>query len=232
MTMQVLCLRQILALLRFYCPAKALGLVEICFVDEGITPSRMEVQLQSSSSDAVATDPIPDFSVNSPAYFPDDFFPTVTGEISSPYDKDLENIRVSAITYDANGEINGGGFTFVNFILANSATGTSVSVTSTGEPANIELYPSVSGLTFLASENALPDGAQNINLVKSGYGQDDLSIGYGLIVENPNEGFGVEGTQYRITLYANDGRVLETDEGFIEVLLPNQTLGVAGENIF
>lgn len=39
----------------------------------------------------------------------------------------------------------------------------------------------------------------------------------------------VEGTQYHLTAYADDGRVLSTEEGFVEVILPKQMLGVGGD---
>ncbi len=210
-------------------PGQSLGVAGRTFLDEGITATRIEVQLQSDNSDAVASEQIPTFQVNSATYIPDDITPLATGQISSPYDQDLENVRVSFISYDGNGAINGGGFTFTNFILARSSTGVHTSITTSGEPTNIELYPSISGLTFLGSQNTLPEGAQNINLLKSGYGQDDSQIGFGFILENPNPAKSIENSQYRITLYAEDGRVLKTDEGYMEILLPAQTIGIAGE---
>ena len=34
---------------------------------------------------------------------------------------------------------------------------------------------------------------------------------------------------YHVTAFADDGRILTTGEGYIDVLLPEQTLGLGGE---
>jgi hypothetical protein len=85
-------------------------------LDEGVTASKVEVQLREG--DAVATDPIPGFEVASSAYYADEYSADATGIISSPYNRDLTNIRVSAVVYNKGGDIIGGGFTYLNFILA------------------------------------------------------------------------------------------------------------------
>ena len=133
--------------------------------------------------------------------------------------------------YNEAGEIVGGGFSYLNFILADRTTGLRVSVTSSGDVATAELYASVSGLTFLGDEEELPEGAVDIAIVKQGFGQDDREIGFGMLVENPNDAFSVESSQYHVTAFAEDGHVLMTEGGYITVLLPNQTLGVGG-NMF
>jgi hypothetical protein len=151
------------------------------------------------------------------------------GVITNPYDRDISNMRISAVVYNEAGEIIGGGFTYLNFILAKSTTGVDVSVTSTGQLAQVELYPTVSGLSMLKSSDKLPEGAQNLALVKQGYGQDGNQVGYGMLIQNPNGGFAVESTMYHITLYAEDGSVIAANEGYIDTLLPNQTLGLGGD---
>jgi len=208
-------------------PSQTLGVAGTMWLDEGVTVSKVEVQLRQG--DTVATDPIPSFEVESSIYYAGEYSDDATGIVNSPYNRDLTDIRVSAVVYNEGGEIVGGGFTYLNFILANSSTGVDVGITSSGNVANVELYPSVSGLTSLRTEDALPEGASDIVLVKQGFGQDEQSAGFGMLIENPNDGFAVESSQYHLTAFAEDGHVLETEEGYVKVLLPNQTLGVGGD---
>ena len=208
-------------------PSQTLGVAGTMWLDEGVTVSKVEVQLRQG--DTVASDPIPSFEVESTIYYAGEYSDDATGIISSPYNRDLTNIRVSAVVYNEGGEIVGGGFTYLNFILANSSAGVDVRITNSGNVATVELYPSVSGLTFLRTEDALPEGASDLVLVKQGFGQDERRAGFGMLIENPNDGFAVENSQYHLTAFAEDGHVLETEEVYVKVLLPNQTLGVGGD---
>ena len=207
-------------------PGQTLGVAGTMWLDESVTVSKIEVQLLEG--DPVATDPIPTFAVESSTYYAGEYSDAATGIINSPYNVDLRNIRVSAVLYDGAGEIIGGGFTFLNFILANGSTGVEVSVTTSGDVASVELYPTVSGLTFLGEETQLPEGASDIALVKQGFGQDDQELGFGMLIENPNGNLAIEDSQYHVTVFTEDGRVLATEEGYVEALLPGETLGVAG----
>lgn len=208
-------------------PGQTLGVASSMYVDEGMTVSSIDVQL--NAGDAEATDEIPNFSVDSLSYFADEYFSSVTGLVTSPYNRDFEDVRVSAILYNEAGEIVGGGFTFVDFILANDTAGVAVSVTSSGEVSSYELYPSISGLSLLGSEPQIPSDATNLNLVNYGFGQSDSQAGIGILVENPNDNYSLESSKYHVTAFASDGTVIGTDEGYITVLLPTQTLGIGAD---
>ena len=151
--------------------------------------------------------------------------------ITSPYNRALTSLRVSAVAYNAAGEIIGGGFTFTNFILANGTTGTKVSLTSLPQVATVELYPVLSGLSLLTAAGELPADAAELKLNKFGFGQDDTQLGYGLVIENPNAGYSIENSQYHLTAYADNGSVLGVEEGYLDVLLPGQVLGVGGSGL-
>lgn len=209
-------------------PGQTLAIAGTMWLDEGMTVSSIEVQLLEG--DSVATEPLPIFTVESAAFFGGDFSDYVTGLVNNPYNLDLQDLRLSAVTYSAGGDIIGGGFGYLNFIHANGSTGAKVSVSTARDVATVELYPTVSGLTFLWDEVEVPEGASNVNLVKQGFGQDDTEVGFGMLIENPNDAFAIEDSQYHITFFAEDGRVLGTEEGYVEVLLPNQTLGIGGSS--
>ncbi len=65
-------------------------------------------------------------------------------------------------------------------------------------------------------------------LVASGFGQKDKSIGFGFIVKNPNAGQAIGRSEYQVAFYDESDTVVETETGYIELILPSQTLGVAG----
>lgn len=207
-------------------PGQPAGVGGSLFLDEGKIASSIVVQLSGSKS--VPTDPIPGFLVSSLNYEQRDYFSKATGIIESPFNRDFSDIRVSAVLYNEADEIIGGGFTFVNFILANSSTGASVSVVSAGDVARVELYPSITSLSMMRAEAALPEGASLPTIAKYGFGQERGGVGFGIVVENPNDDFSIENSQYRITAFNGDDVVIGVEEGYINILLPAQALGVGG----
>jgi len=208
-------------------PGQKLGVGGTIYLKEGITVANIKVQL--NAGDAEATDLTTAFTVDKVAYHASDMFSQAMGVVTNPYERDISDLRVSALAYNEAGEIIGGGLTYVNFILAKGTTGVSVSVASKGQVAKVELYPTVSGLSMLTSSDKLPVGAQSLALAKQGYGQNESQVGYGMLIRNPNGNFAVESTMFHITLYAKDGSVIAVEEGYVDTLLPNQTLGEGGE---
>ena len=208
-------------------PGQQLGVGGTIYLDEGITAAKMEVQINAGN--ARISNLSDTFTVDKIIYTADEYFSVVRGVISNPYNKDITTLRTSAILYDETGNIIGGGYTYLNFILANSVTGISLSVTSNGNVSRVELFPSVSGLSVLEENNQLPEGASNLLLSKQGFGQDGEQLGYGFLVENPNQNYVIESTMYHVTAYAEDGTVQEVSEGYIDTLLPSQIVGIAGD---
>lgn len=210
-------------------PGQALGIAGDLYLNEGVMAARMEVQLRDG--DAVATEPLPAFTVESPTYYPSEYYASVTGIVKNPYDRTIGDLRVSAVLYNGAGEIIGGGFTYLNFLLANGSAGAKASVIGAGEVAEVELYPTLSSMSLLTGDSDLPEDASDLVLAQQGFGQHGSYVGFGMLVENPNDGRAVERSQYHITVFSQEGTVLETEEGYINILLPNQVLGVGGELI-
>lgn len=207
-------------------PSQATGVAGTMFLDEGVEVAKLEVQL--SQGDPEASDPIPDFEVSNVTYRLNEWGNKATCVIANPFDRILEDLRVSVVAYDESGKIVGGGFTFLNFVLASGTTGVETSFTSTTDVAKVEIFPAISGLTFLGSDNEIPSDGKNLMLQKYGYGQNDRSLGFGMIIENPNQGYAVESTKYHISFFDADGNVLVTEEGYVSIVLPGQVLGVGG----
>lgn len=208
-------------------PAQRLGVAGEMIVDEGIIVSKVEVQLSDGSS--VRSENIPTFTVGPVTYWVSTFFNYAAAELTSPYDIDITNLRVSAVAYNAGGQIIGGGFTYVNFVLANGKTGVKVSLVSSPDVAVIELYPTISGLSALDSTANLPLETSKLNLVKVGFGQDDNRASFGMLINNANAEYSIENSQYRVVAYDTNGTLLNAEEGYIQVLTPGATLGAAGD---
>lgn len=207
-------------------PNQSAALAGTLFIDEGNTIATLEVQL--SSGEQVATEPIDSFVVEGIQYFQGDFTNSVTGILTSAFARPIDDVRVSAITYDESGAINGGGFTFVNFIPADDRVGVDVSVTSSGPVARVELYPTFSFLSLLGMAGDAPADAQPLELVNYGVGQDEFGASYGFLVRNPNSAYAVESGKYVVTAFDDTGRVIATDSGYMESLAPGQEFGIGG----
>jgi hypothetical protein len=204
-------------------PGEKTGVAGSLFLPENTEASRVEVQLKTGRFEP--SEPLPNFSVEKLQLQPDDTFPKVTALINSPYARDIDMVRVAAVVYDETGKIIGGGFTFLNFALANAQAPVAVSVAYAGAPAKVELYPAITSLSSFTEQPAAAVAQPAITT--SGFGGERNSYGFGFIAENPSSDTAFESTPYQAALLDAEGNVLAVDEGYIELLLPGQKLGVA-----
>jgi hypothetical protein len=128
-------------------PSQRLGVADSQYLDEGVIVSRVDVQIKTGSFSELNI--IPMFTSENVNFIPDEYSPQVTGEIVSTYSKEVSNVRVDAIAYNEAGEIIGSGYTYLNFVPANSKAAVSVYVTVAGTPAKVELFASPSALSDL-----------------------------------------------------------------------------------
>jgi hypothetical protein len=208
-------------------PEQKLGIGGTMYLEDGISVSSIDIQLNAGGAEP--SDTIPTFTVESESYFQDDYDSSVSGLVTSPYNRDFDALRVSAVLYDAAGEIIGGGFTYLDFILANDSAGIELLVTSAGEVASVELFPNPTGLSMLGSDDEIPQDASELVLLEYGFGEGDFGLGFGLILENPNDNYSIRRSNYHVAAFAADGSVLGMDQGYIAMLFPGQTLGVGGD---
>jgi hypothetical protein len=204
-------------------PEQKLAYASEMYLDEGMIAASMEVRL--SGGEVVSTDPLPVFGVADATFHPDDFFPSVTAVISSPYQRLFEDVRVSAVVYNEADEIIGGGYTYQGVVPAEANVGTKATVTYAGEVARVEVYPVLSSLSLLG-EGGPPDGADSAQVVQVGFGQDGQQIGIGFLVQNPNDDLAIEGLPFVATIYDGGGAVIGTADGYVPGLHPGVTLGI------
>ncbi len=129
-------------------PGEQLGIGNHLFLDAGQTLDHIDVQFTPGS--AQPYNKINDLTTDNVTYVDDPYFPKVTGNVKSPFNVDLNLVLVSVIAYDASGNIVGGGFTFLNFVGANSEAVTEVGLTTASAPAKVEMYAMVGDIAYVS----------------------------------------------------------------------------------
>jgi hypothetical protein len=91
------------------------------------------------------------------------------------------------------------------------------------------LYPALTARSLSATTGSVPDGARDLILTKTGWGAtENVEAGWGFIVKNPNTDRAIEHARYQVVVYDDAGVVLERTASSIAVLLPGESLGLAG----
>jgi len=194
------------------------------FLDDGIFVDKIEVQI--NTGDAKKSEITTDFSVTKEEYIPSDYFSYAVCELLNPFDKTITELNVSAILFDENSKIIGGGYTYINFIPAKGTTGVKFSVTGNGIVSSVKIY---AGLSSLSDTDTNQNNLNKISILKSGFGQYGSSVGFGFVINNPNSTYAIENSKFRVTFFDSEDKVLGAEEGYIEELLPNETIGIGGD---
>jgi len=100
---------------------------------EGTKATKLDITFKQGNTGTL--DVTGKFTADKVTYLANGYVPAVSGIISNPFNKDLENLRLSAVAYDESNKIIGSGYTFLNFILAGGKSGVTVSMTSSSDRA-------------------------------------------------------------------------------------------------
>jgi len=127
-------------------PGERLGLGGSFYLPPGTTADRLEFEVLGRyfSETTVQAGFLTPVDVT---YVADEFSPRVTGTIQNSLDRELRDIEVYAIAYNAGGQIIGGGFTFVDSIEAGGQAQAEVTIAVGEEPAAVEVFATVSSLS-------------------------------------------------------------------------------------
>jgi hypothetical protein len=210
----------------FILPGQTLGIGGTLFVPGAQQVAKLVVQLGAGELTKVRSSPF--LSVEHVRY---DAAPsaTVSGVIHNPFERNITDLRISAVAYDADDRIVGGGFSYLAFIPASGSLGVITSLNRAAEIARVELYPSLSSQSAVTwPDEGLPPGGRPLTRGAYGFGQRGTQLGYAFLLENPNEALVVREIHYHVTAYNAMGEVLATDDGRLDVLLPGEKLGVGG----
>jgi hypothetical protein len=214
--------------LDYVAPDERIGVGGSIFIPEGSDADRINIEILGG--EAVEPWIEPGFSVSQVRYQTASLFPSATAVISTTFDEPLRDVEVFAVGYDAAGNIVGGGYSFLSFILAGGSVGVEAPLSSAEEPARVEIYPVITSLTLYGLEESSTDDAEPLLIVAEGFGPSNFEgeIGWGFIVENPNPGLAADTAAYQVTAYAEDGSVLGAYASYISLLLPGERLGIGG----
>jgi hypothetical protein len=208
-------------------PGETLGIGGSLTIAADTTVARVGLELQGGSRAAVRSSP--PLSVDTVRYHEADNDAAASGVVHNPFAGAISDVRVSAVAYDSNGHIIGGGAGYVAFVPAAGALGSITALDAGGSVARVEMYAAFSDKSVvIAPGEGMAPGTRPPALAAQGFGQAGRRLGYGLLLDNPNPDHVVQGCRYHLTAYAADGSVLATDAGRIELLRPSETLGVAG----
>jgi hypothetical protein len=129
-------------------PNQTLGIGGDIYLNDATNVASIDVQFKSGKF--IATTITQAFTSKNVAFLPDLYYPKITGEIVNPFAKDLSSLEVAAIAFDAAGNIIGGGYTYIDFAPAESSIAVEAYVTTSGTPATVNLYASVSALADIS----------------------------------------------------------------------------------
>ncbi|MCO5177957.1 MAG: hypothetical protein M9890_13450, partial [Thermomicrobiales bacterium] len=210
-------------------PGAEIGVGGSTFLAEGAIARSMRVDVRPGRLEPLSI--APEIAVDDVAYFERSQFPIATGAVSTDFDLPLLDLRVYAVGFGRDGEIIGGGNTYLPFVQPDDPVGVEVSISSVGQPARIELYPVITASTIhadtLAREGNEPAEVSVIDQgwsVVAGSGE----IGWGFVLQNERDDLAAEPVLYQVTAWSTDGAVLATNASYLAVLLPGEDLGVGG----
>ena len=133
---------------------ETLGVGGTIYLDEGVKAGKIEVQV--SEGEPIVAEFTEPFIVDNVVYVPSEYYSSVRGVITNPYDQDITSVKVSAILYDEADNIVGGGNTYLSFLLANSSAGVIVPVSGSDNVSRVELYPSITNIYEYENPNPIP----------------------------------------------------------------------------
>jgi len=208
-------------------PGQELGIGNELYLDAGKIVSRIEIQINEGTP--VITDITAGLTARNAVYQPDPYSSKVLGEVVNPFEKDLQSFKVSALLFDAQDNIIGGGNTYASFVPANGFTGVKSYVSSSGVIARVELYPIMLDEAFLNAAEPLPEDAESLVVLDQGFGVGDYFTSYAFKVKNPNSQYSLLNSFYRVLAYNAEKQLVDISEGYLSAILPEAIVGVSGD---
>jgi hypothetical protein len=151
--------------------------------------------------------------------------PFVTGIIKSRTDSGFYDLKVTAILYDANETIVGGGYTYLNRLPGDGQSAVKIYVQNTVTPARIELSSTLTSTSLFSARNNVAESA--VELLNYGFTQTDTIVSAGIVAQNTLNDQTLERAQYRIVLYDANDIVLDCAEGYFNLFFPGEKMGTS-----
>ncbi|MHB1357336.1 MAG: FxLYD domain-containing protein [Anaerolineae bacterium] len=210
-------------------PGQVLYLASYTYLNENQVADTIEIVIETGE--------VGDTEYNAPlttdkmVYQEGEYSSVVLGLVNNPFDMEVGNVNVWCVAYDADGNIIGGGQSYVSFIAAGASTGVEMYVTSEGAVDHIEVSAALANyVSYDDPEERI--GIEQVSMVKTGLGQKEAEIGYGMLFENASPDSAADSVNVNITFYDDNGDVIAVEDNYISVILPGETQAVAGSSYF
>ncbi len=166
------------------------------------------------------------FTFDKIAYFDDPDWPVATGILKNPQNADFSDVSVSAIAYDAAGNIVGAGSgDQPNYLSAGGDVPVSVRMKVNGAIDKIVMYS-----MFSNDSNAVAQPERNLPGVgATGLRQDENgNVNFVFLLDNPSTGKLLQYLNYRAAFFDENGRVLTITTGQINSIFPGERQAQTG----
>lgn len=197
------------------------GVASQMYLDDGVVVENVNIDW-TYYPDATGSD-LSSFTFENPRYYYDPYWDRFTAVMNNTTDYSYTNVEVDMIAYDVNGSVIGGGTSLLNFVPGNSRVGVNINGFVSDDPVTYEFFPR---LSYLSNQSNDPSLFSDVTVVKSGFYYDETILGGGFLVKN-NTNEVLQGAEYNLTIYEEDGTVAQVASGIISLIWPGQTLGVS-----
>lgn len=130
-------------------PEERTGIANTFEVDRSYMVARIEVNIEPRRYAHVTR--VPDWTADNISYIEEQPFAKVTALIRSTFTQPAHDVRASAVLYDANDQIIGGGYTYIDFVPVSGQAAVEIPVVSSARPTRVEVYPKLSTLSLLGA---------------------------------------------------------------------------------
>ncbi len=118
----------------------------------------------------------------------------------------------------------------IAILLLQLACGKSITNTISSIASQIAPTEGSGETAEVAVATAAPvSSVEKLVMTDYGFGQYETYVGYGFMIQNPNQNAQIVDSEYQVSFYDAGGTVVETDSGYLDFVYPGQTTGVAGE---
>ena len=205
-------------------PNQTFGVVSNFYLeDESITINTVSIDWEyakTSSADETGYQ----FSITNAIFWENNASPMVTGIISNNAPETVTDVRANIICFNENGDIVGGGLTFLDFIPGQEYMGFVTYVETFDTVAAVEVYPAT---TLSSNYYDHPDLWSRISVLDDYFyvGEFDSLLG-GVVIKNETDAVLRNSILY-VTVYDDADNVTSTLKSYINILLPGDTLGIS-----
>ena len=156
-------------------------------------------------------------------YWGNDGYPLVTGRVVNTDSTIYTDVQANVICFNDAGEVVGGGYTLIDFVLGETYMGFSAYMDTFGEVASVAVFPS---LTFASQRIDQAESLPEIVIEDFSFYTDDL--GYlqgGFVARNETEQVLRDSIIY-ITFYDENDHVTAIASSYFWLLLPGDAVGI------